>query len=332
MGAPEVRFHVARAHLNKSMALVQLERPEEALAACDASLAWFRGVRVVLHEWVAQTLLYKAVALVQLERHEEAAALYADVARRLEDSDEPEMRVLVAESLLRRALVLGEMEKHEESLAAHDEVVRRFADAEAEELRELVARTLVFKATFLGRLGRRDEELATFAEVGQRFAEAAEPPLRLEAARALICRAELLLQLRRVHEGLAGFDDVLARFGGATDVPLRERVTNALNTAGFKLLCEAKRLWPEDRERAQMLLEEARLKIATALERRPGYPMALGNAGYIAFLQGRREEARSLLVEALRLGGEKVRETELKDSAIHSVPEDEAFRELVRAM
>ncbi|MFP2932963.1 hypothetical protein ACLESO_49010, partial [Pyxidicoccus sp. 3LG] len=67
-------------------------------------------------------------------------------------------------------------------------------------------------------------------------------------------------------------------------------------------------------------------------QRRPGEPLALGNAGYIAFLQGRRDEARSLLVEALRRGGEALRETELKDAGIHPIPEDEEFRALLRSL
>ncbi|MFP2906061.1 hypothetical protein ACLESD_13570, partial [Pyxidicoccus sp. 3LFB2] len=53
---------------------------------------------------------------------------------------------------------------------------------------------------------------------------------------------------------------------------------------------------------------------------------------YIAFLQGRHDEARSLLTEALRLGGESVRRTELQDAAQHPIPEDEAFRALLHSL
>jgi tetratricopeptide (TPR) repeat protein len=190
----------------------------------------------------------------------------------------------------------------------------------------------MFKASLLGRLGRHEEELATFEEVDRRFRGERELELREEVARALICRAEVLGQLRRTDEALAAFDAVVRRFAGAEEPPLRERVSNALNSAGFALLCEAKRQWPTSRTRAQALLEMARERITATLDRRPGEPLAMGNAGYIAFLQGRRDEARALLAEALRVGGERLRETELKDADIHPIPEDEEFRALVRSL
>ena len=60
--------------------------------------------------------------------------------------------------------------------------------------------------------------------------------------------------------------------------------------------------------------------------------MTLGNAGYIAFLLGREEEARGYLAAAISAGGEVIRAAELADADIHSLPQDDAFRDLVRSI
>jgi hypothetical protein len=47
---------------------------------------------------------------------------------------------------------------------------------------------------------------------------------------------------------------------------------------------------------------------------------------------GNKEAARALLVRAVGLGGEEIRQDELRDAEIHSLPQDEEFRELVRSI
>jgi hypothetical protein len=70
----------------------------------------------------------------------------------------------------------------------------------------------------------------------------------------------------------------------------------------------------------------------SALERMSDEPIYLGNLGYIEFLLGNENKARSLLTKAIKLGGETMRQHTLEDSQIHPVPQDEAFRQLVNAL
>ena len=111
---------------------------------------------------------------------------------------------------------------------------------------------------------------------------------------------------------------------------MREQAGSAFNSIGFRQLCEAKKLWAGgDEQQARTNLLEARATIAKALEYRPENAIILGNKGYIEFLLGAEQAALATLSQAIKLGGEKVREGELKDSEIHPLPQDEEFRQLV---
>jgi hypothetical protein len=113
---------------------------------------------------------------------------------------------------------------------------------------------------------------------------------------------------------------------------LREQVADALNGIGFHHLCQAKeRLQHSDEAAARDLLVRAEADIAEARSRSED-PFILGNAGYISFLLGRTDEARTLLALAFQLGGEELRQAALEDSNIHPLPQDEVFRALVRSL
>jgi hypothetical protein len=87
-----------------------------------------------------------------------------------------------------------------------------------------------------------------------------------------------------------------------------------------------------DTEGARVHLGTAAKRNAEALRHLPDDPIVLGNAGYIAFLWGREQEAKALLERALLLGGERLRQGEVADSRKHEVPADEAFRTLLSSL
>lgn len=106
-----------------------------------------------------------------------------------------------------------------------------------------------------------------------------------------------------------------------------------LNAVGGSLLQEAKRRWKAlGRVSADELFGLAKQRIATARAHAPEDPYVLINAGYIAFLEGRRDEARSLLNQAIQQGGEGLRKVGLECSEIHPLPEDEEFRAFIRSL
>lgn len=54
--------------------------------------------------------------------------------------------------------------------------------------------------------------------------------------------------------------------------------------------------------------------------------------GYILFLAGDTEAGTEALREAIKLGGEEIRQRVLANAEINSLPVDDAFKELVRTI
>jgi len=204
-------------------------------------------------------------------------------------------QVQQAKALFNKGVALGQMGKNEAEIAVYDEVVRRYGDAPEAALRERVANALLNKSVALGQMGKNEAEIAVYDEVVRRYGDAPEAALRERVA--------------------------------------NERVAKALNGIGFMLLCQAKEIWQGgDETVANALLRQALEKIEAALQRKPDEPMMLGNQGYILFLLGRGDEAYSVLAKAIALGGEKLRQGELKDADIHPLQQDVEFKALLERL
>ncbi|MGH8614479.1 MAG: tetratricopeptide repeat protein [Gammaproteobacteria bacterium] len=249
------------------------------------------------------------------------------------DRDNPALRERMAEALVNKGFRLGALNRSEEAVTVYDEVVQRFGEATEPAVREQVAKALVNKGFRLGALNWSEEEVAVYDEVVQRFGEATEPAVRERVARALFNKGFRLGGLNRSEEEVAVYDEVVQRFGEATEPAVREVVGRSLNDIGFAFLYDAKRMWAAgDEPAARDRLFRAEEKLRVGLNRAPDNPVILGNLGYAAFLSGRVDEARELLGRAIRLGGEELRQAALDDAAIHPLPQDEAFKELVRSI
>ncbi len=189
------------------------------------------------------------------------------------------------------------------------------------------------KGVTLGQMGKNAEAIAVYDEVAQRYGDAPEAGLREQVASALNNKGVRLGQMGKNAEEIAVYDEVAQRYGDAPEAGLREQVASALNGKSFRLLCEAKKIWQTgDEIAAGALLAQALADIENALARKPDWPMALGNRGYILFLQGKTEQAREILAQAIQLGGDELRQGELADAAIHPLPQDEAFKALINSL
>ncbi|MDD4929207.1 MAG: tetratricopeptide repeat protein [Gallionella sp.] len=326
-----LRELVANALVNKGITLGQMQRNEEAIAACNEVVRRYgEAAETALREQVVNALVNKGAALSQMQRNEEAIAACNEVVRRYGDEAEMALRAQVAKALVNKGVSLGQMQRNEEAIAVSDEVLRCYGEAMETALREPVAKALVNKGVSLGRMQRNEEKIAVYDEVLRRYGEAAETALRELVANALVNKGVTLGQMQRNEEAIAAYDEVVLRYGEATETALREQVARARNGLGFVLLCKAKKSWNDgDETFATELLTQALSKIEAALKDKPDEPIYLGNQAYILFLLGRREEAQPILARAISLGGEELRQGKLKDAGIHTLPQDEAFKELI---
>ena len=98
------REEVATAVLNRVLLLDLLDRPEEALEACDEALRRFGSTdEAHVVQCAAQTLVCKGALLVALDRAEEGLAAWDEVVRRFETSDVLQLRGAAESALRRRA-------------------------------------------------------------------------------------------------------------------------------------------------------------------------------------------------------------------------------------
>ena len=225
---------VAKALVNKGVALAELNRSEEAVALYDEVLRRFgESSELALRERVARALVNKGVRLGKLNRGEEEIAVYDEVLHRFGEASEHPLRQQVAMALVNKGLTLGELNRREEAIAVCDEVLRRFGEASEPGLHEQVAGALVNKGVRLGELNRREEAIAAYDEVLRRFGEANEPALRELVAQALVNKGVTLGALKRSEEEIAVYNELLRRFGESSEPALREQVARALFYTGL---------------------------------------------------------------------------------------------------
>ena len=149
----------------------------------------------------------------------------------------------------------------------------------------------------------------------------------------LVEKGDALRALTRYKEAAASFEAVYEYAFAAPDTDTRHLVYQALNSAGFTLLCEAKQFLAAGNDNAgHTLLQAATAKFSLALTHSVDNPVVLGNAGYTSFLLGKTDEAYQFLSKAISLGGTQIRKGELDDAAIHPLPQDDDFRTLLASI
>ena len=227
----------------------------------------------------------------------------------------------------------------DEELAAYDLVVAIYDKISAIkgklERPELAraAEALFNKSSTLWTLNRSEQAMAVCDEMVRRYGNGGGFEVRIPLANALLTKGISLGALGRGEEAMATYEDVVRRFDNTLLRELQKVVADALNGLGFELIIAAKALLLKgDQAAAKATLERAEVHIKNVLTRQPHSPVALGNAGYVAFLLDRTDEARALLTEAIRFGGKQFRDAELGDATINRLPEDDKFIELINSI
>lgn len=329
-----IREQVAIALLNKGVAQGKLTPPSDDEATYDEVVRRFgAATEPNIRVMVAKALVNKGLALGKRGQVNDELNAYDEVLRCFGEATEPGIREQVAGALVNKGVAQGSLTPPVDQLATYDEVVRRFGADTEPGIREMVAMALFNKSVTLGKRGQRDAELNLYDEVVQQFGEATEPGIRAIVGRALVNKGVILGERSQHDDKLKVYEEIVERFGEATEPGIREQVGQVLNQFAFDLLCEAKATWNrEGQERAIDGLRQSVEQAERALQYLPLNPIVLGNKGYALFLAGETETGAAILREAIKLGGEELRKTELADAEINPVPLDEQFKELVRSI
>lgn len=330
----EHREAVGIAWIGKIVTLAKQARHEEAIEECNKLLDRFSGDQEpdVLKS-VAMAMFFKSASLEGLGRREESDKILDNIIDRFGNARSSEYADPLASALFFKSARLLEEGKTDEAQEVRAELVRRFRHGPAGQAQNLAAGALIQSAGDLESSGRYREALAAVDEYLSLFSNNPDPVVRSNYYASLIGRGSLLARLGRCQAAVVAADHAYERIVAARDADSKALLPAVLSHIGFARLCLAKQTWlGSDEPAARALLEEAASKIADARALAPEQPSMMGDAAYAAFLLGREEEARALLTRALALGGSTIREAALRDADICSLPQDDAFRALVRSI
>ena len=230
---PAVLDWVAKALVNKGVALGTLSRPQEALETFDEVVLRFGESDIqTFRESVASALLNRAKPLDALNRLHDVLETCDEVVRRFGESDMPPLLERVAIALVNKGNGLDALNRPQDALESYDEVTRRFGESEVPALLEQVAKALVNKGATLGVLNRPQDALETCDEVVRRFGTSDLPELLEPVATALVNRGRALGALNRWQDALEACDEVVRRFGKSSSPRLLRSVATALVNRG----------------------------------------------------------------------------------------------------
>lgn len=230
----------------------RLNRPEEALGACEAALTAFQPGGLPGRFWSARTLSVKAKLLRSLSRHEEAIAV-CDEALRLSEPGEHEVaaahdsfNAAIVDVLHTKATSLCEVGRSEAAADAYLEVERRFGESEKMFHRMDAAVALISRAMILDDMGRGQEALNQCDAVVNRFGRTGHAEMEGWMGYALLIKGHVLDRSDRPKEALAALDEALQRLDNSDLSATDDSVLVAFAARGALL----KKLGNEDAARA----------------------------------------------------------------------------------
>ena len=233
---PDVLGWVAKAIVNKGVALATLNRSQEALEACDEVVRRFGDSDIpAILEAVASALLNRGKPLNALNRLHDILETCDEVVRRFGESDKRPLMESVATALVNKGLALDALNQPQDALESYEEVVHRFCESETPAVLEQVAKALVNKGAALGTLNRPQDALKLYDEVIRRFGESDSPELQQSVATALVNKGATLGTLHRPREVLEASDEVIRRFGESETSAFLKSVATALMNKGAAL-------------------------------------------------------------------------------------------------
>ena len=226
---PAVQEWVAKALVDKGVALVRLARAQEALSVWDEVERRFSASNSpVVDEQVVWALVNKAIALRELSRYRDMATACDEVMHRCGANPTPALREQAGITLLNKGIAFVGLKRPDDALAAYDEAVRLVRAEETPVFQEMLAAAFIGKASTLVELRRLEDALAVGDEVVRRFGASRAPNLQAAVATALVTRGAAFNNLRRPEDALAAWDEVMRRFATSRVPHVVETVASAL--------------------------------------------------------------------------------------------------------
>jgi tetratricopeptide (TPR) repeat protein len=321
-GRVELANYLARALMNKGVALRNLGHHREAIDCYDEAIGIYRRLvevegRVELANDLARALVNKGNALSALGHHNEAIDCYDEaigIYRRLvEVEGRVELSNDLASALMNKGVALSDLGHPKEAIDCYDEAIgirRRLVEVEGRmELANDLAGALVNKGVALWDLGHHREAINCYDEAIEIYRRLVEVEGRVELANdlamALMNKGNALWALGHHNEAIDCYDEAIGIRRRLVEVEGRVELANdlamALVNKGIALSAlghhnEAIDCYDEAiRIRRRLVEVEGRVELANDLAN------ALMNKGVALSALGHHREAIDCYDEAIRI-------------------------------
>jgi tetratricopeptide (TPR) repeat protein len=292
------------------------------------------GFKVSVAPYIAQAWSSRGVVLLDQAKYADAIATFDQVLSKYGDTKDPGLTEAVATCRVNKGIALcrwkcptTENEDSKEIFGLYDTVIAQYAAASDFASRETLASAKVNRAYLLYLIGKDDEALRAYEEIIKDFAGAVEPAIREHVVRAMINKAFSLGETKTREGLLASIDaykQVTDHYPDPSGPRMCSKLAVAWNGLGFRLLLLAK-LQIQSKESYQDTLDRALVAIQKAKKLDPRSWMIMGNEAYITYLMGKTDDARRMLDQTLKIGGEDARAGELRDTKIFTTEADNEF-------
>jgi tetratricopeptide (TPR) repeat protein len=288
-----------------------------------------------VRSYIARALTAVGTTYLENEDFDKALEYFDRVITAFSDERDPVVLDSLTSCKVDKGIALCRRDKPTENnecaqkiLGLYDEVINRNQNATELVFRESVASAKVNKAYLLSEIGQEDHALNIYRDVIDQYAGDVEPAIREHVARAMINKAFGIGMKHDPNSTRAAvnlYKQVVEEFPCAWKPSMQAKLALAWNGLGFQSLLLAK--WHlQNGLDASETLDQALSAIKKAEDLDPNGWLMLGNEAYILFLQGRRDEARERLNQALELGGEEARLVELSDTTVYPLDTDSEFK------
>ena len=200
--------------LDKAIALLDRNQPEEALAACNEVMRrWAEKEVPIAHEWQAKSLLVKGAILARMNRPQDALAVSDEVVRRFGQSENPNLLGAAANAIFNKGVVLAEIGRPRDALVTWQEVARRFGQSEHSVMLEAFVKALVNRASTLVKVNRPQEALQICDQVLDLFEQSEISAVLESVVTAFTIKGATLVALNQPQDALAVWEELVGRFG-----------------------------------------------------------------------------------------------------------------------
>ena len=200
--------------LDRAVALLNRNQPEEALAACDEVMRRLAEKDVpIAHEWQAKSLVIKGAILARVNRPQDALAVSDEVVRRFGQSENPNLLGAAANAIFNKGVVLAEIGRPRDALVTWEEVARRFGKSEHSAMLEALVKSLVNRASTLVTMNRPQEALQICDAVLDRFEQSEISAVLESVVTAFTIKGATLVALNQPQDALDVWEELVGRFG-----------------------------------------------------------------------------------------------------------------------